>query len=244
MEARQQQVSIRSMSDRTLESLLNFIYSGQIRITRGNVQELIVAADMIELKEVVALCTQYLVNELDTSNAVGIFRFAADHNCKDLKLASRNYINDNFAAVSAGDEFLSLPRDLLVDFLSSELLRVDSEYQVFVAAMGWVEADLAGRRRFIFDTLKFVRLPLVPSRLLEAHAASCRDISLRVALDSVRKDVLMRKGSLVALGAQPRLRAKKNIFVIGGSQRELGRALHGLSPSSIPTGAPGSAWTR
>ena len=43
--------------------------------------------------------------------------------------------------VSKEDEFCGIARDMLVDFLSSEYLRVDSEYQVFVAAMNWVEAE-------------------------------------------------------------------------------------------------------
>lgn len=70
-----------------------------------------------------------------------------------------------------------------------------------------------------------MRLPLVPPRLLEAYASDPRrDVSLRVALESVRKDLVARRGSLVPLGAQPRAAAKKSIFVIGGSRRELGSA--------------------
>lgn len=75
--------------------------------------------------------------------------------------------------------------------------------------------------RFVFDILKYIRLPLVPSKLLDSYVKDCVDISLKVALTSVKKDISSRKGSLVTLSAQPRLGAKKNIYVIGGSQREL-----------------------
>lgn len=40
----------------------------------------------------------------------------------------------------------------------------------------------------------------------------------------IRKDLAMRKGGLVSPFAQPRLGAKKFIYVIGGSHRELGSA--------------------
>ena len=43
----------------------------------------------------------------------------------------------------------------------------------------------------------------------------CRDVSLKVALNSVKKDLAMSKGSLVTLHAQPRIAAKKNIYIIG-----------------------------
>ena len=224
VEARRQQIPIQSMSDVTLEALLNFMYSGEISISRDNVQDLIIAGDMIELYEVVELCTNYLIRELEPSNAFGIFRFASDHNCMALKEAAMKYIHEHFNIVSKEDEFCGIARDMLVDFLSSEYLRVDSEYQVFVAAMNWIEADITSRRRFIFDVLKFIRLPLVPSKLLESYLNECSDISLKVALTSVKRDIALRKGSLVTLAAQPRLNAKKNIYVIGGSQRELGSA--------------------
>lgn len=224
LEATKQSIILQSISDRSLATILDFIYGRDIEITRHNVQEVMVAADMIELKELVELCTRFLVKELEPSNAVGIFRFATDHNCVSLLDASKTHIQENFVEVSKGEEFRDLPNGLVSDFLASEFLRVDSEYQVFRGAMNWVEADLSSRRRHIFDVLKFIRLPLVPSKRLDAYISECQDISLRVALTSVKKDLSTKKGNLVALTAQPRLCAKKNIYVIGGSQRELGSA--------------------
>ena len=78
----------------------------------------------------------------------------------------------------------------------------------FSAALDWVEADISGRRRYIFDVLKFIRLPLVPSKLLDSYMSGCHDLSVKVALNSVKKDLVQRKGSLVTLNAQPRLSAK------------------------------------
>lgn len=42
-----------------------------------------------------------------------------------------------------------------------------------------------------------------------------------MALLSLRKDLITKKGNLVPLTVHPRLCAKKDIFVIGGSKREL-----------------------
>ncbi len=183
-----------------------------------------VAADMMELSEVVQSCTRYLVRELEPGNAIGILRFARDHNCSELAREATRHVHERFAEVTEGEEFRDAPRELLVEFLASECLRVDSEYQVFRGAMNWMEWDIDSRRRFIFDILKFIRLPLVPSKLLDAYLAECADISLGVALTSAKRDLASRKGSLVSLSAEPRRCAKKNVYVIGGSQRELGSA--------------------
>jgi hypothetical protein len=52
----------------------SFFASGEVNITQENVQELMAAADMLQLREVVVGCTQFLKNELHFSNAIGIYR--------------------------------------------------------------------------------------------------------------------------------------------------------------------------
>ncbi len=131
-EARRTRVVLRSVGDRALGELLDFVYTGRVRVTRENVQELMVAADMMELGEVVAECTRYLTRELEPGNAVGILRFARDHNCAELAAEVTRFVRDHFAEVSDGDEFRDAPRELVVDFFASEYLRVDSEYQVIM----------------------------------------------------------------------------------------------------------------
>lgn len=96
--------------------------------------------------------------------------------------------------------------------------------QVFEAAMRWFAHEVILRRRYVFEILGHIRLPLLPAPLLERAITDCSDVSLKVALRSVRKDLLARRGSLVQfIGIKPRLAAKKDIFIIGGSKRELVR---------------------
>ena len=92
LEAKRERIVIQSLDGETLAGLLDFIYTGEIRVTNENVQDLLIAGDMIELSEVVEICTEHLVRQLEPSNAVGIFRFAADHNCLLLKEAALRYL--------------------------------------------------------------------------------------------------------------------------------------------------------
>ena len=110
-----------------------------------NVQDILVAADMIELKEVVEKCTEFLKLELHESNAIGIYRFAEGHNIEGLRDISLNFIHDNFYLVSCEEEFFEINKELLCEFISSEYLRVDSEYQVFCATMNWINYDISNR---------------------------------------------------------------------------------------------------
>lgn len=71
--------------------------------------------------------------------------------------------------------------------------------------------------------------------LLERAITECNDSSLRVALKSVHNDLLSKKGCLVPLNVHPRLGAKKHIFVVGGSKRELNNVLNRSFESSYVT---------
>lgn len=56
---------------------------------------------------------------------------------------------------------------------------------------------------------------------MERAINECPDTSLKVALKSVHSDMINQKGALVPLDVKPRKCAKKDIYVIGGSKREL-----------------------
>ena len=47
---------------------------GEVSVTEENVQELILAADMLELSDVVDICSAFLKQQLEPSNAIGIYR--------------------------------------------------------------------------------------------------------------------------------------------------------------------------
>jgi len=64
------------------------------------VQELLAAADMLQLNEVVDGCCEFLCRELHATNALGILRFAEAHNCESLAKSAINFVQSNFPAVN------------------------------------------------------------------------------------------------------------------------------------------------
>jgi actin-binding protein IPP len=219
-ESKNKVVKFHSISYHILHTLINFIYTGKIEINQINVQELLAAADMLQLTEVVHGCSAYLCRELDPSNALGILRFAEAHSCLELAESASSFINSHFPEIAENDEILEISSQMFSRLISSELLRVDSEFQVFQTVMRWITHEIGNRKRYVFDILANVRLSLVPVRLIEAEIAQCRDMSLKIALRSILKDLTSRRGQLISISANPRLGAKKSIYVIGGSKRE------------------------
>lgn len=213
-------VKFHSISYSILKPLIEFIYTGKIEINQMNCQELLAAADMLQLNEVVDACSMYLCRELHSTNALGILRFAEAHNCQELLTSANEFICTHFSEIAEQDEILDISSQMFSRLISSEMIRVDSEYQVFSAAMRWIKHEVNNRKRFVFDILANVRLSLVPVALIENEISQCRDMSLQIALKSILKDLTMKRGQLVKTTHNPRFGAKKSIYLIGGSKRE------------------------
>uniref|UniRef100_H3AV36 Intracisternal A particle-promoted polypeptide n=1 Tax=Latimeria chalumnae TaxID=7897 RepID=H3AV36_LATCH len=146
--------------------LLDFIYTGVVNVTVSNVQELIVAADMLQLTDVVTICCEFLKGQMDPANCVGIYQFSEQIACYDLLEFAENYIHVHFLEIPECEEFTGLTKDQLVRILQSEELRIEDEYQVFTAAMEWVLKDVSKRKKYVVEVLDPVRFSLLsPQRL-------------------------------------------------------------------------------
>ncbi|XP_066864821.1 actin-binding protein IPP isoform X7 [Kogia breviceps] len=155
--------------------LLDFIYTGIVNIGVNNVQELIVAADMLQLTEVVNLCCEFLKGQIDPLNCIGIFQFSEQIACHDLLEFTENYIHVHFLEVHNGEEFLALTKDQLIKILRSEELSIEDEYQVFLAAMQWILKDLGKRRKHVVEVLDPIRFPLLPPQRLLKYIEGEKD---------------------------------------------------------------------
>ncbi|KAL4705149.1 hypothetical protein ACJJTC_018720 [Scirpophaga incertulas] len=216
-ESQKRHVSLPSVPPDILPMIIDFIYTGEIVIDKTTVQHLMIAADMLQLRDLVTGCGEYLRRELHPSNALGIFRFADAHNCTELAEEALEHAQANWNIVARGDELLDLPLPQLITLLSSEQLKVDNEAQVLYPALRWLEHEPSCRRRHCFEVLSHIRLPLISSEVLDEAIKNVQDPSIVVALKTVRVDMKTGRGALVALTVEPRARARRILIVAGGS---------------------------
>lgn len=95
---------------RALETLINFAYSGTVKIDNQNVQMLMVGASFLQLNKVRDACAEFLISRFHAYNVLGIRQFADSLSCAQLVTAAEKYIHLYFAKVALSDEFLSLSK--------------------------------------------------------------------------------------------------------------------------------------
>ncbi|XP_054161995.1 actin-binding protein IPP-like [Oppia nitens] len=234
-------VEIKDISSKIFESLLDYIYSGEVVITGDNVQELLSAANRLDLNEIVSICCQYMTKQLDPINCIGILRFADFHSLTPLRFDSKRYIERHFAEVIKEEEFFDLPKDLLKSFLRSEGLSIDNEFQVLDATVKWIFKDQSNRFQYFDELMDCVRIPVIPIKQMEAFINDCNDeevkSKLRSVLDKYKEAIALvennKKSNLLAINChnnyglngfyevrwQPRINARKYIYVIGGNHQ-------------------------
>ncbi|CAH0729985.1 unnamed protein product, partial [Brenthis ino] len=138
--------------------ILDYAYTGTCMVTADNVENLLPYADQFDVVGVIQLCCQFLLQELQPHNCLGIFKFARCYFCSDLEKKGKLYIRQNFARIlKECNEFKLLSFEELEDILRDDELNVKNEEIVFQAIKIWVEHDLLNRKMYIPSLLTCIR---------------------------------------------------------------------------------------
>lgn len=218
-------VEIHGIQADIFDAILDFIYTGKVEVSEDNVQQLLPASKMLQIEDIEVICCDFLKHELDSSNCVGIYTFSDAHSCLNLSKSALDFIHRNFVEVSKQDEFLQLTKTSLLEMLESEELKIESEEQVFEAAMRWVVHDLSRGREALGNILEQIRLPLVSPKFLEQYLVTCQSASIKRMLagilDGYRNYQSLAR-SQQRVHTQPRRASRKCFFIIGGYSRTVG----------------------
>ena len=168
-ESSQPDVLIRGIEGKALEQVVRWCYTTEIEVDEENVQQLLSGAKMLDASEIVSLCCDFLRNQLQPDNALGIYEFAETLSCTDLQKAALAFINRNFNCIVAqSDEFRRLHQNRLAEVLSSDTLDTgeNGEKAVLDALSHWLSCDPSNRMQFLPELVSHVRFPRMPRDVL------------------------------------------------------------------------------
>ncbi|XP_076463245.1 LOW QUALITY PROTEIN: kelch-like ECH-associated protein 1 [Babylonia areolata] len=214
-------ITLQGMSACTLNTLVEFAYTSEVRISESNVCHLLAAATMLQMSHVVEACSVFLEHQLDPSNCIGIAEFAAAHGCLELEQKARTFILKRFCEVIQGEEFNTLTYGQVCALLSKDELNIKCESEVYKAVIRWVQHDMDNRLCKLDSLLAGVRLTNLAPCFLEQQLKNCPILRKQPQCVKTLADQLEKLKMHKAGGDCPRMPCfPLVIFCVGGYLRQ------------------------
>ncbi|KAM5238175.1 kelch-like ECH-associated protein 1 [Ctenodactylus gundi] len=226
-------VTIEGIHPLVMERLIEFAYTASISMGEKCVLHVMNGAVMYQIDSVVRACSDFLVQQLDPSNAIGIANFAEQIGCAELHQRAREYIYMHFGEVAKQEEFFNLSHCQLVTLISRDDLNVRCESEVFHACIDWVKHDCARRRLYVQALLRAVRCHALPPRFLQLQLQKCEilraDARCQDYLARVFQELTLHKPTHAVPCRAPKV--GRLIYTAGGYFRQSLRCLEAYNPS-------------
>ncbi|CAG9115589.1 unnamed protein product [Plutella xylostella] len=210
--------------------LVYFMYTGKVRITELTVCQLLPAATMFQISNVIEACCAFLERQLDPANALGIANFAEQHGCADLKMKVNQFIERHFTQVCQEEEFLQLTPAELISLIRKDELNVREETEVYNAVLNWVKYDEDRRHPRMEHILQAVRCQYLTPSFLREQMTTCAVLkkvpACREYLARIFKDLTLHKKPVIS---ERRPNTPRIIYVAGGYLRHSIDALEAFS---------------
>lgn len=123
-EASEREVFLDDIHGSVLANLLHFIYTGELEEDKlaGCVDALALAANRLQIEDLVSACCNFMAAGLDEDNVLSIFQLADACNFAELRGAAKRFIGKHLSSLRQQGEF-----DLLPESVREELERTANE---------------------------------------------------------------------------------------------------------------------
>lgn len=216
-ECEMSRVRLQGVCPSAMAWLVYFMYTGKVRITELTVCQLLPAATMFQISNVIDACCAFLERQLDPSNAIGIANFAEQHGCSKLKQKANQFIERHFTQVCREEEFIQLTLTELISLIKKDELNVREETEVYNAVLSWVKHDEEGRRPRMEHILQEVRCQYLTPSFLKEQMSSCAVLrkvpACREYLAKIFQDLTLHKKPVVK---ERRPKTPRIIYLAGG----------------------------
>ncbi|KAM9692808.1 kelch-like protein 30 [Dama dama] len=165
-------VELRDLEPAVVAQLVDFVYTGRLTVTQGNVEALTRTASRLHFPAVQKVCGRYLQQQLDATNCLGICEFGEQQGLLGVAAKAWAFLRENFEAVAREDEFLQLSQERLAACLAGDLLQVQPEQSRLEALLRWVRHDPQVRAAHLPELLGLVHLDAVPRPHVQQLLAS------------------------------------------------------------------------
>ena len=120
-----------------LQYVLDFIYSGEMRLHLDNLTEIINTASHLQIQSGLDLCSSYIISLMTFENAEDFLSIADTYSLEKVLNHWEHMIQSNFVEFSQTQHFLKMSADNLAKHLSKDSLKISSEYKLLRCIEKW-----------------------------------------------------------------------------------------------------------
>ena len=119
-ETRSNQIELKSISPQDLKVVIDFIYTGELRLSTANIAELIKVVSHLQVRYALRLCEEFLIEETSVENCIEMLQLAEIFCIQRVKTAVNLYILKNFDKLIFNEKYKKLTLEQMSYFLSSK----------------------------------------------------------------------------------------------------------------------------
>ena len=211
-----------TMEPEMLTTVIGYIYTGEVDLTVDNVDGLVKACDVLQLKTLTTACEDFMMKHVDQENCFRFYQFAATYHLANLKRNAKRVILSEFKALAFVDEFKKLSCTDLIEIIKDDDVNVECDDVVFESVLAWACHDLQNRKASFEAILEHVRLPYCSPNYLR-HVKDKADLFTAKCFEYLHEAVVFQADAvhqheISSCRTMPRtnFRGKSRLLVVGG----------------------------
>ena len=160
-------INISGVDGESVETLIDFMYSGKLTIDSKNVLRLLGAADYLQMEEVKVFCAEFLDSVLVPSTHHIILSAANLYRLESLQNHICQLISSNFDEFVQAEDFWLMSESDIQSCISKLDRAQVKETSVYQAIVTWTKQDEAARANLFSNIFQLVQLDKLPRQFLQ-----------------------------------------------------------------------------
>ncbi len=172
-ETKSRVVTVKDVTFAGLKSVVECIYNTKSKINSKNIEDILPAAHLLQLTDIVEECTKWMSEKITKNNCFRLLKLAEKYNIDIVETAITDFVLKNFVAVSETQGFAEVSQQALCRYLSSDVLKTGmDELSVYKAAQKWIVKNKINDQAVISEMMRNVRFALIPPVILSEQVST------------------------------------------------------------------------
>ena len=166
VESTEQHVDLKGLTAESLDTIINFMYKGQISLNMDNLTEILNGACHLQVHSAIQVCADYMNSLLTFDSADELLHIADTYSLHQVLTRFDNLVLRHFDLFSQTERLQTLGVAELVRYISSDQLQLKKESDLIGYLKPWLQHDPERCALHLLDVLSHVRFGLMPQEAL------------------------------------------------------------------------------